>query len=121
MPAKFPRRAADGTFVVDAVLELAAPLDAGEVDAWLEEWCAANGTWLREWRGAEDKVVKTDRLVLLEAFRRRPTCVRSDVRTLVVRLEGTSAAPYWRDWLAKMVEALSAEYAGLRLREVQDM
>ena len=123
MPAKFPKWRGDGTFSIELLLSMAEPPPGEILDIWLHEWSQRNGTWVRSWQGAAGKIVAKDTLQLLEAFQREPYRVASSEPFMVIRLDGTTSAPFWKDWLARLVKEVTAEFPGLtfvKARDVED-
>jgi len=120
MPARFPRKRQDGTFSVDVVFASAAPPSRGEVVEWLQEWISSNGVWIREWRGAGDQVVQTDTLRFAEAFLANPRPVQWGDGEYVVRLDGTSVAPFWKDWMVRLVGDVTARFPALTFQTARD-
>ena len=119
MVAKFPKRREDGTFTVDLLFSVTAPVSDDEVDTWLGAWAERNHTWVRNWH-AGGKVVSTDTLKLLEAFSRAPYRVATSEPFFVIRLHGTPNAPFWRDWVARIVTELTQDFPALNLVESRD-
>ncbi len=120
MPAKFPRKRHDGTFSVEIVFASTAPPRREEVEAWLQEWISSNGVWIREWRGAEDKVVQTETLRLAEAFLSNPRPSRWDDGEYVVHLDGASVAPFWKDWMVNLIGDVTARFPALTFQTARD-
>ncbi len=111
MPAKFPKRRADGTFSARVVLTGAVDVEA--VDRWLGDWIEANAKWERHWSSGRVEV-----LLLSDAFSSPPRRIPSPKNELWLRLDGTSAALFWKDWYARLVGDLTGHFPGLHLDRV---
>ena len=121
MTAKFPKRSDDGSFCIDLHFEADTPIDATEVECWLTEWSSTNQEWLREWRSMADReVVKTDVMRLTDAFVREPWVSSSGEKSISVRLHGGPLAPFWKDWMAKLVQDMVRNFTTLKFRGASD-
>jgi hypothetical protein len=120
MSSRFPKRRPNGSFTVDALFDMGAEADIAEVGAWLDAWSAKNAMWVREWKGAGQKI-ETETLRLSNDFSRPPYCVDSERSGLTIRLEGTKDGKHWRDWFARLVQDLRTSFPTVRLRAVVDV
>lgn len=119
MAAKFPRRRPDGSFSVEVSFKTQHEVDRADVEQWLREWMEANAEWVREWRtGADWAVVETEYLRWSDAFARTPSVATVGRDAIVLRLDATPRAAFWRDWLAKLAGAMAVAYPGLTFERV---
>ena len=121
MAAKFPARRPDGTFSIELLLESDHPLDREAVEDWLTRWCSANREWVRKWHGPGHQIVKTDMLRLSDAFIRDPWLEALTGNAISFRLEGTAEAPFWKDWMVKLVEDATESFPGLEFERAKDV
>lgn len=94
LPVRFPKRASDGTFSVLVTFQVSpggAP-PGEDLSRWLRAWSERNAKWPGE--GG----------VFADTFLRPPAPVQSAPDDQVwIRLDATADAPYWKDWLVKLV------------------
>ncbi|MCP3998535.1 MAG: hypothetical protein GY722_26225 [bacterium] len=109
MSARFPCLKSDGSFSIRLDFEPQALLRATEVDEWLHKWILEKSPWVRLWRGPEGKVVERETLYFMRSFLEKPKCVLSKRDSVVIQLEGRGADPFWKDWMARIVEDSGAE------------
>lgn len=100
MPAKFPKRASDGSFCVEIRLSVDTTTDPAELASritdWIEKWAQVNRYWKNNLAHDEGGV-----LDFCDEFARPPYCVTGDVGSLFLRVEGRpGAGKWWRDWIA---------------------
>tara|TARA_R110002096_G_scaffold44524_1_gene119675 strand:- start:45102 stop:46316 length:1215 start_codon:yes stop_codon:yes gene_type:complete len=110
---KFPRLREDGTSSVEVLLE-SNGVERSDVESWLAAWLAKNA----EWFVGQSELMQSDRLYLADSFLRPPRVVHSELSDLAVRLDIASEARFWRDWYAKLVLEMRAEFPLITLRKV---
>ena len=116
---KFPRIRDDGTFRVEVLLGTPGG-HAAALPGWLAEWHAGNQRWERTWTsglGVDHEVLLWDQCFSA------PPVARPDSETVAVRLLGLEtryARDMWRDWYARMVQAVVEAFPGTTLLSVRD-
>ena len=89
-------------------------VERSDVESWLAAWLAKNA----EWFVGQSELMQSDRLYLADSFLRPPRVVHSELSDLAVRLDIASEARFWRDWYAKLVLEMRAEFPLITLRKV---
>lgn len=110
---KFPKLREDGTASVEVLLE-SNGVERSDVESWLALWLAENA----EWFVGQSALMQSDRLYLADSFLRPPRIVDSELTDLAVRLDLAREARFWKDWYAKLVREMRAEFPQLILEKV---
>jgi hypothetical protein len=111
MSTGFPVKRADGSFGLDLGFRVSdSPVES--LPGWIEAWWRENREWVREWRGAESRVVEVERLRWDAAYSKPPQLVSAEDGRAVIRLEALPAAVRWKDWLVKFVGDLCRAHPG---------
>lgn len=121
MAAKFPKRRSDNSFGIDVLFDSDGAVSAASLDAWLRQWTTANQDWIRKWEGPAGQVVQVDEMRFFEAFTTTPWVSSWSADSLTVRLEATPEAPFWKDWMAKLVQDMVQVFPCLKFRGARDL
>lgn len=110
---KFPSRASDGSFCVDAIFT--GPADVAQVRDWVNSWMSANSVWRRAWSSGT-----TETLVYSDQFASSPEVLLHHAN-LCIRLRGAPGSNgVWRDWLVELCGHLTTRFPDLKLAQVID-
>lgn len=112
--ARFPKKRPDGSFSVELSFGMKGTLNSHRIAAWLADWSATNSEWVREWRGAAHAVVETDVLRWSDAYVRGPTITSITTEGIVIRLDARPDAPFWKDWMVRLIEDFVSEFPELK-------
>src|SRR4051812_13579185 len=116
----FPKVREDGTFCVRVVLSIATQDAAGlraDLQRWMSKWGQDKEVWERQWRSG-----RMERLLYSDDFKAAPTIEISDASELHLRVEGTSSARLWKDWLvSRILPDLKAAFSEIgEFKEMRD-
>jgi hypothetical protein len=115
----FPVRRPDGSFSVEVGIQMLGDLQAelaSRVQGWISNtWMPLHATWTREWQTGSN--LGTSRVQVLQysdEFMAPPQITVGPNFELQLRLRGTKAAKFWKDWLvSRLVPDLKAEFPGI--------
>ena len=111
----FPRRRANGTFPLFIELTHSrADLEVERIREWIADWTGSNESS----NGAGGAIVSTDSLRWSEAYERPPEITEVTGSRLVVRLESTARAAWWKDWMARFGTELTRAFPELKFGRV---
>lgn len=116
---RFPARRKNGTFAVDVVVRV-PNADSVRMGEWLEWWVTSNATWY--WGSEPDSSIEgSGRLLELSSTFDPPPRVQAadgDTDVVRIRLFGTREAPFWRDWVAKLLHDAGGEFGAVDVLRV---
>lgn len=95
VPARFPKRLADGSFCVGVTHGVASGIDADrlvvQLSSWLRQWLRANRYWALSGKRSID---------FFDDFKGPPHSVTSAGDQVSYCLDGRGTSEWWRDWIA---------------------
>ena len=108
MPAKFPKRAEDGSFCVRVIHSLdsgtGSPQLPRQLESWLAAWLLANRYWEFGPRTLD----------FLDDFKGAPHSLECSGAEISYLLDGRPTSKWWRDWLAvRLVPELHGAFPGI--------
>ena len=119
MKLKFPRRREDGTFSVLVVFGCTEAIPGIYIDHWLRNWAFENSIWTRMWKSRGN--VTTETLLLTDAFQQEPYRVCCGEKNLCVRLDATSKAPLWKDWMIRLIQDMQKAFPVLNFEGAESV
>ncbi len=112
---KFPKTREDGSFSINVSFD-SPGISPDHIEDWLASWALKNEELVFHY----DSGAPSDYLRLAESFLRPPYQIHSTPDEVVIRFDATSEAPFWKDWYARLVADIVAEFPRLTLKSAAD-
>ena len=85
-----------------------------DLQDWVTQWVRTASPWIRTWRSASSE--RKEALVWSDAYDGDPAIETDAAEVVELKLRGRPDAPFWKDWMIRLVDAFCQAHPGCRLR-----